>query len=116
MHYLKNFLENLPFATNLLKKILTLNKEKLDDIDPRVTEKLIELWIYITLNRDYFVIQHTGEIRELAFLSPNLIQTSGKSYTNSFLIHHLLNHQKYIDKYRRHFKHILREKMIELRP
>lgn len=84
--------------------------------DPKFIERLIEIWINIQFHKQSLFQTSQSVIEEIALLTPRLIQASATSYTNTFLIDTFLNQQKIIDKYRRNMKHILREKMIELRP
>jgi len=84
--------------------------------DPKFIERLIEIWINIIFHKQTLLQTSQTVIEDIALSTPRLIQASATSYTNTFLINTFLNQQKIIDKYRRNMKHVLREKMIELRP
>lgn len=112
---LKYFVKNLGCFESVIRKLLTLEDSQLSK-DPKFIEKIIEIWICIVLHRDVLLKRYSEEIKSFAAVTPRLFQYSSNTYSNTFLIHPYLKSQKTIDKFRRNFKHILREKMIALRP
>lgn len=112
---LQYFAKNLECIRDLLWKIVIKKNSPLPR-DPKFIEKLIEIWIQIMLQKQYILKVAESMVQEIALLTPRLIQASAASYSNTFLINTFLNNQKIIDKYRRSMKHVLRDKMIELRP
>ncbi len=112
---LKYFIKNLSCFEKVIRKLLTLEETQLSK-DPKFIEKIIDVWICIILHRDYLLKKYPEELKNFAAVTPRLIQYSTTSYSNTFLIHPYLKNQKVIDKFRRNFKHILREKMMALRP
>jgi len=111
------FVKNLVYVKDILIKLLANENSSLHR-DTKFIERLIEVWMFIILNRDYIFKNSLPLLKELAHATPRLIQYSATSYSNTFLIHPFLKTQKIIDKFKRHFKHIIRDdmKMIELRP
>lgn len=113
--FMQYFAKNLEYLKEILAKHIVKKSSSLPR-DPKFIERLIEIWIHIMLQKQNLLKTSGPIIEEIALLTPRLIQASGNSFTNTFLISPFLNTQKIIDKYRRNMKHVLREKMIELRP
>lgn len=114
--YLDLFSANLTPMAILLRKYIT-SKSMPIKYEMKVLEKLMDLWVYIILHLNDLKPEAIVQCKKIGFLSPNLVHAStGKSYTNFFLVHSLLNDAKIIQKYFRPFKHILRAEMPNLRP
>jgi len=114
--FMQYFAKNLEYLKEILTTKNIVKKSSSLSRDPKFIERLIEIWIHIMLQKQNLLKTSGPIIEEIALLTPRLIQASGNSFTNTFLISPFLNNQKIIDKYRRNMKHVLREKMIELRP
>lgn len=113
--YLAYFAKNLSCLKDLIAKGMTKKNTTLPR-DPKFIERFIEIWIHIMLNKQTLLQMPDGIVQEIALLTPRLIQASATSYTNTFLINTFLNNSKVIDRYRRSMKHVLRDKIPELRP